>query len=57
MMDFAARADMHRMRAAECEAVAPNAAASLRRMADLLDEAAEEVRKNEDALRRRAGRR
>ena len=53
---FAGRADMHRRRAAECEAVAPAGAASLRRMADTLDEVVEYIRENEGALRR-AGRR
>ena len=51
-MDFDERAAMHRKRSEECEASAPHAARSHSRLADMLSDVAEDLRKNSDALRR-----
>ena len=55
-MDFAERAAMHRKRADECEASAPVAAGSHRRLANMLDELVEDIQKNEDSLKKAAER-
>ena len=53
-MDFDERASRHRKRAKEYELLAPDVAKSHKRLASILSDVADDIRKNKDVLQKTA---